>query len=76
MLASGACSCSLAAGSSAEVSAGPDSSCCGAGHVLGVFAQGPTLTTKDQASGPTLLVDENGNEVTIKGIGWYGFNTG
>lgn len=35
----------------------------GAGHLLAVFAQTPTLTTKDQANGPTVIVDENGNEV-------------
>ena len=47
-----------------------------AGQLLGALGKTPTLTTKDQANGPTIIVDENGNEVTLHGIGWYGFNTG
>ena len=47
-----------------------------AGYVLGACAQGAKLTTRDQKNGPTIIVDGNGKEVTLKGIGWYGFNTG
>ncbi|KAK9795953.1 hypothetical protein WJX73_004029 [Symbiochloris irregularis] len=37
---------------------------------------GSYLTTKDQANGPTIIVNEHGEEVVINGLGWFGFNTG
>ena len=37
---------------------------------------GTFLTTQDAANGPTVIVDESGRQITLHGIGWYGFNTG